>query len=49
MMAGPSFGDFVIAIVPLALFGGLYILGLQQMRRQASALERIAAALEKRP
>ena len=47
-MTGPSVGDFVIAFVPLILFGGLYVLVLMLMRRQTKALERIAAALEKK-
>jgi hypothetical protein len=47
-MTGPSAGDFIVAFVPLILFGGLYLLALLLMRRQTKALERIAAALEKR-
>ena len=48
-MTGPTAGDFVLAFLPLLLLGGLYVIGLLIGQRQAKALERIAAALEKRP
>lgn len=48
-MTGPSVGDFVIAFLPLIAFAALYVVVILIMRRQLKALERIAAALEKRP
>jgi hypothetical protein len=49
MMAGPTAGDLVVALGPLVLLGALYVIGLLIGLRQAKALERIAATLEKRP
>jgi len=58
-MNGPSLMDIVIGIIPLVLLlgalwflmaktGAFWVKYLDAMNRQSSALERIAASLEKR-